>query len=89
MFGLEYFIAFIKVFINVAFSIVGAIPFYYSWNCIAPIYLSFIPVLYQKLPFWHIAGFFIVCTFIGEQVQKLTPSIININNNLNDSKEKP
>lgn len=78
MFGLEYIPAFIKVFFNIAFSIATAIPFYYSWNCIAPIYLTFIPEIYWQLPYWHIVGFFLVCTYLGEQIKKITPKIISI-----------
>ena len=87
MFGLEYLLAFIKICINVAFSIVGAIPFYYSWNCLAPKYLSFIPTLYQNLPYWHIVAFFIVCTLVGELIQNLTPSIISIKQENNREKK--
>lgn len=78
MFGLEYLIALVKVMFNVAFAIVSAIPFYYAWNCAAPIYLDFIPQVYQKLPYWHIVAIFIVCTFLGEQIAKLTPKLVSI-----------
>jgi len=78
MFGLEYIPAIIKVFFNIAFSIVTAIPFYYGWNCIADVYLPFIPELYQNLPYWDIVGFFLVCTYLGEQINKLTPKIVSI-----------
>jgi len=54
MFGLEYLIAFSKIAFNIAFSIVSAIPMYFCWNCIASVYLSFIPELYQNIPYWHI-----------------------------------
>lgn len=79
MFGLEYILAFIKIAFNVAFAIVSAIPMYYSWNCIAPKYLSlYIPTQFINIPYWHIVGIFLVCTFIGEQIQKLTPTIVSI-----------
>jgi hypothetical protein len=78
MFGLEYIMAIIKIAFNVAFSIVSAIPFYYSWNCIAPKYLTFIPKLYQSVPYWHIVAFFLVCTFLGEQITKLFPNLVFI-----------
>ena len=79
MFGLEYLLAFIKVAFNVAFAIVSAIPFYFAWNCIAPKYLPFVPQIYYNLPYWHIVGFFLIFTFIGEQIAKLTPTIISVN----------
>ena len=79
MFGLEYILAFIKIAFNVAFAILSAWPMYYAWNCIAPIYLSnYIPKIFLHIPYWDIVAFFLVCTFLGEQIQKLTPSIINI-----------
>jgi hypothetical protein len=80
MFGLEYILAFIKIAFNVAFSIVSAIPMYYAWNCAAPKYLAvYIPQQFIKLPYWDIVALFLICTFIGEQIQKLTPKIISIN----------
>jgi len=81
MFGLEYIIAFIKIAFNVAFAIVSAIPMYYSWNCIAPKYLAtYIPQQFLVLPYWHIVAIFLICTFLGEQIQKLIPTIVSINN---------
>jgi hypothetical protein len=78
MFGLEYIVALVKVFFHAAFAIVTAIPFYYSWNCIAPVYLDFIPEVYQNIPYWHVVGIFLVCTYVGEQIGKLTPKLISI-----------
>ena len=79
MFGLEYILAFVKIAFNVAFSIVSAIPMYFAWNCIAPKYLvAYIPTVFLNIPYWHIVGIFLVCTFLGEQIQKLVPSIVSI-----------
>jgi len=79
MFGLEYVVAFVKVAFNVAFSIVSAIPAYYAWNCIAGKYLvAYVPAVFLALPYWHIVAIFIICTFLGEQIQKLTPQIVKI-----------
>jgi hypothetical protein len=84
MFGLEYIPAFIKIAFNIAFSIVSAIPSYFAWNCIAPIYLApYIPNQFLNLPYWHIVSIFLVCTFLGEQIQKLTPTIISIHQSNN------
>jgi len=79
MFGLEYVIALSKICFNIAFSIVTAIPFWISWNCVAPIYLKFIPELYQNLSYWHIVGIFLICTYLGEQINKLIPNLISVN----------
>lgn len=85
MFGLEYIAALIKVFVNIAFSIVTAIPFYYAWNCVAPVYFNFIPIIYHQIPYWHIVGIFLVCTYIGEQIKKLTPKLVSVSQtNSND-----
>ena len=86
MFGLEYVLAFVKICFNIAFAIVSAIPMYYSWNCIAPIYLeAYIPKIFLHLPYWHVVGIFLVCTFLGEQIQKLTPTFIKVSqDNKND-----
>ncbi len=78
MFGIEYLMALIKVAFNVAFAIVTAIPFYFGWNAIADVYLTFIPEIYQQLPYWDIVGAFLVATYLGEQVTKLVPKIISI-----------
>jgi len=79
MFGLEYLLALMKIAFNVAFSIVGAIPAYFAWNCIAPIYFAnYIPKLFLNLPYWHIVALFLVCTFLGEQIQKLVPTIVSV-----------
>ena len=89
MFGLEYITALVKVLFNIAFAIVGAIPFWISWNCIAPVYLSaYLPVVFLKLPYWDVVAIFIVCTFLGEQIQKLTPKIISISQSNDNSKSK-
>lgn len=86
MFGLEYVFALVKVLFNIAFAIITAIPFYYSWNCIAPVYLNnFLPNIYLKLPYWHIVGIFLVCTYLGEQITKLVPKIVSIKQS-NDNK---
>ena len=82
MFGLEYLLALMKIMVNIGFAIVTAIPMYFSWNCIAPIYLApYIPKQFLVIPYWHIVAIFLVCTFLGEQIQKLVPTIISMQNN--------
>ena len=87
MFGLEYVLALVKVLFNVAFAIVSAIPFYYAWNCIAPVYLGFLPNVYQNLQYWHVVGIFLVCTFLGEQINKLTPKFVSVSQT-NENRKK-
>jgi len=78
MFGLEYVLAFIKVFFQVGFAIVTAIPFTIAWNGLAPRYLGFLPTIYQHIPYWHVVGLLIIIWVVGEQIQKLTPKIVKI-----------
>lgn len=33
-----------------------AIPLYFLWNWLAPIYFYFLPDVYLSIPFWHIWG---------------------------------
>jgi len=35
-----------------------AIPFYFLWNFLAPIYAPNLPDVYKDIPFWHIVGLF-------------------------------
>lgn len=79
MFGYEYIPALVKVGFNIAFAIVTGIPFWISWNCIATKYLAaYVPAQFLVLPYWHVVAIFLVCTFLGEQIQKLTPSIVSV-----------
>lgn len=51
------------------FKILGAlfwaIPATLIWNALAPIYLSQIPQIYQDLPYWHVAGFFVLIRILA------------------------
>lgn len=42
--------------INVLVCFLASIPLYFLWNWIVPIYGTFLPTLYQHLPFWHLVG---------------------------------
>jgi hypothetical protein len=55
-------------------TIITATPAYFVWNYIAPIYLSFIPKLFQHIPYWHMIAIFLVITYIGELIKKLIPT---------------
>lgn len=79
MFGLEYLLALIKVAFSIAFAVVSAIPMYFAWNCVATTYLApYIPSPFLYLPYWHIVAIFLVCTFVGEQIQKLVPTLVTV-----------
>ena len=85
MFGLEYLVALMKVFTNIGFAIITAIPFWICWNAIAPEYLYFIPELYQNFEYWDVVAIFLVATFLGEQIQKITPKFVSVSNNNTNS----
>jgi len=82
MFGVEYLIAFVKLSIDVAFAIVAAIPFRIAWNTVIPVYFAdYIPTQLHNIHYWHFVGIILVFTFLGEQIQKITPNIISISQN--------
>ena len=62
-FGLDWLTALIKISFQIVFSIVTAIPATIAWNCAAPVYLCFIPKLYQHIPYWHVVALFLVATY--------------------------
>jgi hypothetical protein len=45
-------------------AILWAIPFYYLWNYLAPIYAPQLPAQYLDVPYWHIAGIFALITIV-------------------------
>ena len=49
-----------RIFGSLIKAIVLAIPFYFLWNYLAPIYLPQAPAQYLDIPFWHITGIFMV-----------------------------
>ena len=80
MFGLEYILAFIKVAFQIAFAIISAIPFRIAWNAVIPVYFNmYVPEQLHNISYWHFVGIILVFTFLGEQIGKVTPKIISIN----------
>lgn len=45
-------------------ALVLAIPFYFLWNYLAPIYGAQLPPVYQHLPFWHCEGIFLLLAIL-------------------------
>ena len=78
MFGLEYLVAFIKIFFNIGFAIVSAIPVYFCWNALAEKYLYFLPIAYHKIGYWEFVGLFIILAIVGEYINKAVPKIVNV-----------
>jgi hypothetical protein len=85
-FGLEWFTALMKISFEIVFSIVTAIPAVIAWNCIAPVYLSFIPKLYQHIPYWHVVAIFLVCTYAGQLINRVVPRIISVDTKVENKK---
>jgi hypothetical protein len=79
MFGLEYIIAFIKVALQVAVAIVSAIPFMLSWNAVVPVYFAtYVPIQLHHIGYWHFVGIILVFSFLGEQIGKITPTFVRV-----------
>lgn len=51
-------------FAGVLGAIFLSIPFWWIWNKLAPIYCYWLPTVYQKLPFWHCVGLFVLLTIL-------------------------
>lgn len=45
-------------------ALIWAIPAFFLWNCLAPIYLPQLPAQYLVVPFWHVAGIFALLTIL-------------------------
>ena len=41
-----------------------AIPFYFLWNFLVPIYFSQLPEVYKNVPFFHIVGGFLIIAIL-------------------------
>jgi hypothetical protein len=88
MFGLEYILAFIKIAFQIAFAIVSAFPFRIAWNVVAPVYLAqYLPPQFLNIPFWHFVAIILVFSFVGEQIQKLTPKFVTVEQKVTSPKE--
>ena len=87
MFGLEYVLALVKIAFNIAFAIISAIPTCWCWNRIIPKYAAtYVPEMYQTLPYWDIAAMLFLFTIIGEQIAKLVPAIVNVSQDVSQLK---
>lgn len=85
-FGIEWLTALLKISFQIVFAIITAIPATIAWNCIAPIYLKFIPTLYQHFPYWHVVAIILVTSYVGEIINKLTPRLVYINSSSKSEK---
>lgn len=88
MFGLEYIIGFIKVFIKLGLSIVWAIPMNIVWNRLAPIYFEFLPAKWLNVPYWHIVGLTMIIVFVGQMIDELIPKIVKVEQSVESKNDK-
>lgn len=77
-FGIDWVLSFIKISFEIVVAIVTAIPACIAWNCAAPLYLSFIPKLYQHFPYWHVVAIFLVAQYVGQLINRIVPRVVNI-----------
>ena len=77
--GIDWLSALIKISFQIVFAIVTALPFKIAWNCVAPAYLSFLPEVYHSIPYSHMIAIILVFSFVGEQINKITPKIVSVN----------
>lgn len=61
-----------------------AIPMYFLWNWLAPIYIYWLPPVYLDLPFWHVVGLIWLITML-KQLFLRKSSVTQNNQNKKDS----
>lgn len=49
-------------------SVLLAVPVYFLWNYLAPLYFAGLPEQYLNVPFWHIAGVFILINLVRRAI---------------------
>ena len=70
-----------SIFTTVITIMILSIPFYYAWNYFAPLYLTpYIPSSFLVFSYWAVVSFSIMCNFIGNLIEKITPKFISISN---------
>jgi len=65
---------------NICFQIICAfivaLPFHFAWNCIAPVYLTFLPKAFYHIPYLHMVSIILVTAWVGMLLTQLMPEII-------------
>ena len=67
-------------FLSFAFAASLAVPFYFMWNHLAPIYFAFLPVVYKSLPFWDCVWLFMTLSIL----KHLVPTLVNVSQTNNN-----
>ncbi len=52
-----------------------SIPFGLIWNHLAPLYFYQLPALYQRLPFWHWMGLFVLVAILRTLLFPVGPPV--------------
>ena len=59
-----YFFPVVGWFFAFVFAFLASIPFYFLWNWAAPIYFTFLPLVWLSVPFWHCVGLFMLAPLL-------------------------
>jgi hypothetical protein len=77
----EWLVGLIAICYQFAFAVLSSILFKPAWNCVAEKFLfDVIPERFLYIHFWEMVAIILVFSFIGEQVKKLVPTLVSINN---------
>lgn len=60
---------------NLISNIFLAIPFYFLWNFLVPLYAPQLPSLYRDVPFWHIVGLFVMISILRMAILPKSPAL--------------
>jgi hypothetical protein len=79
---------FIGWILDFIFKVSLALPFWICWTVggIGQKYFYFLPLVYQKIGFWHCVGIFIVLSILGGFIKQLSP--FSFNQTINKSQDK-
>jgi hypothetical protein len=66
--------------IEIAVTLVTAIPFTLCWNKIAPKFLTFIPASFYHITYWECFGLLFISVGIGHVIHRLSPLSVTIVN---------
>jgi len=81
------------------FSLFIAIPFYFVWNSMAPIYFYWLPDVYHEIPFWDCVFLFMLTSMVrvlvlgsylrvGSYFHDLTENVKSIKRRLKRKRKK-
>ena len=74
----------IDYFWGILGAAVLSIPFGLIWNRLAPLYFYPLPALYQRLPFWHWMGLFVLVAILRALIYPACPRNGDFKNRFKD-----